>query len=167
MENNSFVNKVEQSGIITIDLIDFAPKEKSVFLDIKEFLYQGLIVKEKEFKEQVSNTDWNKYKDKVVAVGCSENVIIPTWVFMMLASRLEEIDCRYDFNSTEALDIMLWKENIEQANFDDLAGKKVVIRARTGIAPILYMKITEKLKPIVKTLMYGEAGMPKVIYKNK
>ncbi len=160
------LNTVESSGIITVDLLDFAPAEECVFLDITDYLYQGLILKEKEFKQAVADTNWNEYADKSVAIGCSADVIIPLWAYMTLACQLESVATRFDICSKNELILQIWNDNIASEQFEHLADKKVVIRARPEIDPALYSLISKKLKPIVKTLMYGEAGLPKVIWKN-
>lgn len=167
MASSNFINKVLSSGIITVDLIDYAPKEKSIFLDLKGFLYQGLIIKEKEFKETLAYFNWEKFRNKAVAIGCSEDTIIPPWVYMMISTKLAEVNCRFEFCNTNELDLRLWKENIEAADFSELKNKKVVVRSRTGMNPSLFISMTEKLNPIVQSLMYGEAGLPKVIWKSR
>lgn len=167
MQQTEFVNKVDASGILTIDLIDYEPKQKSLFIDIKDYLYQGMIIKEKEFKAALTETDWEQYSNRPVAISCTEeDSIIPTWVYMSLASQLDSIASSICYCKPEELDLKIWNSNIEKADFDHLANKKVVVRARVDMHPSLYFSITQKLKPIVKTLMYGEAGLPKVIYKN-
>lgn len=163
----TFVNKVEASGIQTVDLIDFEPTQKSLFIDIKDYLYQGMIIREKEFKAALAETNWEQYRNRPVAIGCTEeDSIIPTWVYMSLSSQLNGIATHIDYCQPEELDLKIWNSNIERADFDHLKDKKVVARARADMHPSLYFLITQKLKPIVKTLMYGEAGLPKVIWKN-
>lgn len=164
---NEFVNKVEKSGIITIDILDFRPSEKVTFLDMKQFLFMELIVKEKEFKEALEQYDWGQFRNKPVAIGCSVDTIVPTWTYMILAKYLESIASTIDYCSPEAFEMQIWKNNIIQKDFSYLKNEKVVVRARIDIDPSLYIIITEKLKPLVGTLLYGEAGMPKVIHKNK
>lgn len=150
-----------------MDLIDYQPEQNSVFLDIKDYLYQGMIIREKEFKAAVAETDWEVYRDRPVAISCTEeDTIIPTWVYMSLASQLEGVASYIDYCQPAKLDLSIWNSNIATTDFDHLKDKKVVVRARADMHPSLYLTITEKLKPIVKTLMYGEAGLPKVIWKN-
>lgn len=164
---DQFINKVEASGILTVDLLEYKPREAAVFLDIKDFLYEEMILREKDFKEQLATTDWEKYRNKPVALGCTADAIVPSWAYMSFACYLEGVASHIDYCEAEALDLSLWKRNIEAASFDHLQNKKVVVRAYNNLAPALYMSISQKLKPIVKSLMYGEAGLPKVIWKNK
>lgn len=160
-----FINKVHLSGIVTIDLVDYEPQEEVFFLDIKEFLFMGLIIKEKEFKESLSAYNWDSLKGKTVAVGCSEDTIIPTWVYFMFADRLHSIAKRVDYRSVDEVKNLMWRDEIRKADFTRLKDKKVVVKANPVIGPDLFMTMVEKLRPLVATLMYGEAGMPKVIYK--
>lgn len=166
MDEPLFINKVEASGILTFDLYDFKPAEDAVLLDLKDFLYLGLILKEKEFKEALAAYDWEQLRGKAVAITCSEDSIIPTWAYMMLAHRLSGIAILYDYCSAEALDLKRWKIAVLQADITIYRGAKVVVRAYPAMDPALYLAATELLLPYVSTLLYGEAGLPKVIAKN-
>lgn len=165
MEDDVFINKVHASGIVTVDLMDYVPQEEIVTLDIKDFLFMGLIIREKEFKEAVAAYDWTALKDKTVAICCSEDTIIPTWVYFMLADKLHDVAKRIDYRSAEEVGRLLWRANIQEADFTHLEGKKVVVKANPKIDPDLFMTAADQLRPFVATLMYGEAGMPKVIFK--
>ncbi|MDA3614958.1 DUF2480 family protein [Polluticaenibacter yanchengensis] len=166
METEGFVNKVENSGIVALDLIDFKPDTHIIAFDLKEHLYMGLIVKEKEFRQSVSELDFTLYKNKAVAIFCSVDTIIPTWVYMFLADKLYTSASFVDFKSPEELHTDLWKSNLIAADLLHFKDKKVVVRARPAIPPALFILATNLLKPLVKTLMYGEIGMPKVISKS-
>lgn len=166
MEGDMFVNKVAASGILTVDLMDYKPTVASFFMDIKDFMYMGLIIREKEFKEALSQYDWSALQGRSVAVGCSEEGVIPTWAYMLLANYLLAVAETVDYDTAANLDLKRWKDAIMKADFSPLTGKKVVVRARPNLDPALYMLMTLRLQPIVKTLLYGEAGMPKVIAKN-
>lgn len=165
MARDSLLDNVKRSGIITVDLTDYEPEVKSVSFDIKNGLVMGLILKEKEFRTFLSETDWEIYRNKPVAIECTADTIIPTWAYMSIAEKLCGISTQMDYTTPELLDISLWKKQIETCDFSHLEGQKVVVRQSQKIAPQLYVAITGKLKPLVKTLMYGEAGLPKVIYK--
>src|SRR4051812_26797061 len=93
------VNKVEQSGLVTIDLESFYLKGERVLLDIREHLFQGLILREKDFREFIKNEDWSKYKDKYVALTCSADAIVPTWAYMLLATQLEPVAMKVVFGN--------------------------------------------------------------------
>ncbi|WP_236974072.1 DUF2480 family protein [Membranihabitans maritimus] len=165
MTGKTISNKVERSGIIPVNLQDYEPEIKSIFFDIKEGLYMGLMLKEKEFKAFLAEVNWEKYRNMPVAIGCSTDAIIPSWAYMSIAEKLCGIATQIDYTSPGQLDLRLWKERIETTDFNHLEGQKVVVRQNQNIEPQLYLAITNKLKPLVKTLMYGEVGLPKVIYK--
>jgi hypothetical protein len=166
MEQKVFINKVEASGIITIDLLDYKPKMEVIVLDIKEHLFMGMIVKEKEFKESISEADFSIYNGKAAAVICSEDAVIPPWAYMMLIEKLHLHALYIDLNSPEDMLLDFWKKNLMNADLNQYENQKVVVKARPDIDPALYLLASLLLKPLVKSLMYGEAGMPKVIFKN-
>lgn len=167
MEDEKFINKVEASGIVAIDLIDYKPILEIIEFDIKSLLFMEMIVKEKEFRAALSAIDFSVYKDKAVAFVCSVDAIIPPWVYMALADVFHGKTAYFDFKDTAGLALDLWKKKLTEADLSTYQDKKVVVRARPDIPPALYITATQLLKPLVKTLMYGEIGMPKVIYKKQ
>ncbi|WP_421879091.1 DUF2480 family protein [Marinoscillum sp.] len=166
MTSNQILNKVETSGILTVDPYDFRPTNRSVPFDLKTLLFHELIIQEKHFKECLQSIEWSQYANKPVAVFCSVDTIVPPWTYMMIASHLEVIASDVFFGPHEIHNLYLWKQQIEQADFNELKDKKVVIRAHVDLDPSIFVACTTRLKPVVKTLMYGEAGLPKVIWKN-
>lgn len=161
-----FVNKAEASGIIAIDLLVYKPSIEVLELDIKDHLFMGMIVKEKEFKDSVSAVDFSMYQGKAVAVYCSVDAIIPPWVYMMLMEKLYPHAIYTDLNTYDRVILDLWKQNLIRADLEPYKNQKVVVRAGTDIPPVLYLLATQLLKPLVKSLMYGEIGLPKIIFKN-
>ena len=167
--NNEIINRVANSGIINIDLEDYAPKEKIVEVDIKEFLFEGLILREKRFRELLKNNDWSKYTKKTIALFCSTNSIIPMWAYMLVASCLEKNKLPFFYGNKEAVFNMLFFKNIEKIDSDKFKEKKIIIKGcgNLKIHEQLYVAITKKLQPIVKTLMFGEACSAVPIFKKK
>ncbi|ASW73958.1 hypothetical protein IQ37_16990 [Chryseobacterium piperi] len=166
MDQKIFVNKAEASGIIAFDLLDYQPSIEIVELDIKEHLFMGMIVKEKEFKESLTTIDFSAYDGKAIAVVCSADAIIPPWAYMLLTDKLSSHASSIDLNNTKTVQLDFWKKNLNNADLTLYKNQKVVIRASADIDPSLYILATSLLKPFVKSLMYGEIGMPKVIFKN-
>ena len=164
---NEIVNKVSQSGLITIDLEEFYPDGERVLFDIKELLFQGLILREKDFREFIKNEDWNKYKDKYVALTCSADAIVPTWAYMLLATQLEPIAKKVVFGNLESLETILYTEILSKIDINIYKDARVVIKG-CGNLPIpksAYVQITSLLRPLAKSIMYGEPCSTVPLYK--
>ena len=161
------INKVALSGIITIDLEEFYPQGERVLFDIKEHLFQGLILKEKDFREFVKNEDWSKYTDKYVALICSADAVVPTWAYMLLAVQLEPYTKKVVFGDLETLETILYNEILNKLNINDYKDARVVIKG-CGHLPVpqaAYVEITRLLRPVAKSIMYGEACSMVPLYK--
>jgi len=164
---NEIINKVALSGIITINLEEFYPEGKRVLFDIKEQLFQGLILKEKDFREFVKNEDWRKYSDKYVALICSADAVVPTWAYMFLAIQLEPFAKKVVFGSLETLETVLYNEVLNNLNMNDYKDARIVIKG-CGHLPVpqaAYVEITRLLRPVAKSIMYGEACSMVPLYK--
>lgn len=165
MDQKIFINKAEASGIIAFDLLHYKPSVEIVELDIKDHLFMGMIVKEKEFKESIAAIDFSVYNEKAVGIICSTDAIIPPWAFMMLMEKLSPYVRYADLNNAETILLDLWKRRLIYADLKSYKNEKVVVRANADHDPSLYLLAAGLLKPLVKSLMYGEIGLPKVIFK--
>lgn len=166
-EENKIINKVEVSGIITIDLEEYYVKGERVLLDIKDQLFQGLMLREKDFREFVKNEDWSKYKDKLVAIYCSVDAIVPTWAYMLLAIQLEPLAKKVVFGNLETLETILYNDVLNQLNINDYKDERIVIKG-CGNLPVpkaAYVELTRLLRPVAKSIMYGEACSTVPLYK--
>ncbi|MGG5577677.1 DUF2480 family protein [Myroides sp. C15-4] len=165
MHTDPIHNKVTASGIIAFDLLAYKPTIEVVGLDLKQLLYMEMIIKEKEFRIALAQLDFNSFREKAVAVYCSVDAIIPQWVYMVIADKLADQGVYFKFSSVDALALELWEMQVQQAEVSPFQDQKVVVRANPDIPDSLYIEASKVLKPVVKSLLYGEIGMPKVIFK--
>ncbi len=164
-----FVNKVAESGIITLDLEEFYPKEETVVFDMKDYLFMGLILKEKDFRETIKSLDFLIYAGKNVALTCTADAIIPVWAYMLAASYLQPVANEIIFGDADFLHKTLFLKNISQINIADYEDKRVVIKGcgELAITEAAYVAITGLLRPVAKSIMYGEPCSTVPIYKKK
>lgn len=166
---SGIVNKVANSGLVTIDLEEMAPAGDRVLFDIQPLLFQGLILKEKDFREFIKQENWENYRDKYVAIHCSSDAIVPTWAYMLLTTALEPFAKKIVFGTLEQLETQLYSELIEKFPVEHYRDARVVIKGCSKIpVPIsAYVELTGKLRPVVKSLMYGEPCSTVPLYKSK
>ncbi len=164
---DQLINKVAKSGIISIDLEEFYPAGERVLFDIKDLLFQGLILKEKDFREFIKNEDWSKYKDKYVAITCSADAIIPTWAYMLLATQLEPFAKKVVFGNLEVLETVLYDEILSKLNPNDYKDARIVIKGcgRLPVPIAAYVALTRILRPVAKSIMYGAPCSTVPLYK--
>ena len=163
------VNRVAESGIVTLDLETFYPKEEVVELDIKDFLFMEMLLKEKEFREKLDQTDWVYYKEKIVAVFCSTDAIIPMWAYMLVSTKLSPYAKEVFLGNKNETTEKVVEKNIQQINTDPFKDKRVVVKGcgDIEISPSAYLSISNKLLPVVKSLMYGEPCSTVPVYKKR
>ena len=164
-----FINKVAESGIITLDPSTYIPFGETAVFDMKEHLFMGLILKEKDFREALKTLDWEQYRDKNVAVTCTADAIIPVWAYMLVASNLQPVAKEMVMGDEKELHRQLFLKNISKINSDDFADKRVVIKGcgETPIGDFVYMELTKILRPVAKSIMYGEPCSTVPVYKKK
>ena len=167
MVNEPFINKVAESGLVTIDLEEFYPKAETAVFDMKDHLFMGLILKEKEFRETLKTLDLSPYKDKNVALTCSADAVIPMWAYMLAASYLQPVAKEVVFGTPEFLHQIIFLQNIAKINTAGYTDKRVVIKGcgEVAISETAYVAITKLLRPVVKSIMYGEPCSTVPIYK--
>jgi hypothetical protein len=161
------VNRVATSGIISLDLEELYNPYERVLFDIKDHLFQGLILREKDFREFLKSNDWSVYEGKHVAIICSEDAIVPTWAYMLLAVHLEPFARKVVFGDLNQLEDVLFEEAIQKLDLEEFAGKRVVVKGCSKVAvPIsAYVTVTKLLKPYVQSLMFGEPCSTVPLYK--
>lgn len=162
-------NKVSESSLITLDLEAYYPKEATAVFDMKDHLFMGLILKEKEFREALKNLDLEIYRDKNVALTCTADAVIPVWAYMLAATYLEPVAKQVVFGDEEFLHKSLFLKNLATINTEDYLDKRVVIKGcgELPITEMAYVEITRLLRPVAKSIMYGEPCSTVPIYKKK
>lgn len=161
-------NKVSESGILTIDLELYISKEEIIVFDIKDFLFMELIIKEKEFRQSLKELDIEKYKNKIITITCSVDSIIPMWAYMLVVSLLQPVAKIIMFGNEQEIKKKLFIQNIQQVDIEEYRNQRVVVKG-CGENPIpeeAYVEITNKLRPVVKSIMYGEPCSTVPIYKH-
>jgi len=171
MENTEkpLVNRVAESGIITLNLEDYFPNKEIIAFDIQKFLFRGLILREKDFRQALAELSWAEYTDKMVAVFCSAEAIIPLWAYQLIAVYLEPIAAKVVCGSIETLLTVHYHETLAKINLTEFSEKRIVVKG-CGEKPVpaaAYLEIARLLRPVAKSLMYGEACSAVPLYKKK
>jgi hypothetical protein len=161
-------NKIAQSGLVNFDISSLLPKGKKVGIDLKEFLFQGLVLKEKDFRNDVDNLDLQDYKDAYVHIYCSTDAIIPLWAYFLITAKITDVSRKIVFGNAEDLEVLLMHNAIQTYDFSELQGKRVLVKgcSEQKIPENAYIELVEQLKPLVKSLMFGEACSNVPIFKN-
>lgn len=167
--NETIVNKVAGSALITIDLETYLPAGEIVSFDLKDHLFMGMIVKEKDFREALKNLDWLLYQNKNVGVVCSADAIIPQWAYMLVTTYLEPVAKDIYIGNTTEMYKHLFLKNISTIKPTEFADQRIVIKGcgDAAIENYAYAEITKILRPVAKSIMYGEPCSTVPIYKKK
>jgi len=167
--SDEIINKVAESGLITLNLEEFLPDRPVVLFDLKEYLFMGLILKEKDFRAAMQQHDWSQYQDKYVAVTCTVDAVIPVWAYMLVASYLQPLAKDVVYGNEEELKNQVLMKNLQQHDVTTYTDKRIVVKG-CGDVPIgdrAYLEITKRLRPVAKSIMYGEPCSTVPIYKKK
>lgn len=161
------INKVANSGLVSLDLEEYYHPGERVVYDLKDNLFQGLILREKDFREFLKNHDWSIYQNKNVAIICSEDAIVPTWAYMLLAIKLEPYAHTLVFGDLAVLESKLFYEAIAHIDLETYRDARVVVKgcSKHPVPTSAYVEITRLLKPVVQSLMFGEPCSTVPLYK--
>ncbi|RNL56890.1 DUF2480 family protein [Pedobacter jejuensis] len=165
----NFVNKVANSGLITLNLEDYYHPGERVLYDIKDNLFHGLMLREKDFREFIKGHDWSQYEGKNVAIICSADAIVPTWAYMLLANKLKPFANEVVFGGLDTLEAVMFAKALSKINTESFANERVVVKGCGDIeVPVAaYVEITNLLTPVVKSIMFGEPCSTVPVYKRK
>jgi hypothetical protein len=161
------INKVSQSALLTLDLEDFYPQGEIVIFDLKNYLFMELILKEKEFREALKNLDWSVYQNKNVGITCTTDAIIPLWAYMLTTTYLQPFAKEIIFGNEETVFNVIFLKNLWKIDASEYEGKRVVVKGcgDKKIPESAYVEITKMLRPVAKSIMYGEPCSTVPIFK--
>ena len=165
--NDEIINRVANSALVTFDLENYYQPGERIDLDIKDQLFQGMILKEKDFREFIRTHNWSQYQNKFVAINCSVDAIIPQWAYMLVAIALNPFAKLSVFGSLEDLEIEIFRKSLSTVDWSEYINKKVVVKGCSKIAvpSALYVDVSRHLQPIVAGLMFGEPCSTVPLYK--
>lgn len=165
--SDEIINRVANSKLVTIDLEDYYPDGKRILLDIKDWLLEGLVLREKDFRQQASEHNWEQYKNSFVALHCSTDAIVPAWAYMLLSTYLEPYATKTVIGDLNTLETSIYQDIISKLDVSEFQDKPLIVKGCSNkpIPDNAYIQLTTKLKPIAKSIMYGEACSSVPLYK--
>lgn len=163
----TLVNRVANSGIVTINLENYFPQEELIELDLKDFLFQGLILKEKDFRNALKELDWQQYEGKVITCYCSTDAIIPVWAFMLVASHAAGIAIETFVGTSSEYIRQHYKKIISELDLSEYQDQRIVIKgcSEKPVPPAAYALVTQRIQSVAKKIMYGEPCSTVPIWK--
>ncbi|GAA4972123.1 DUF2480 family protein [Algibacter aquimarinus] len=166
---DEIINRVANSKLVTLNLEDYYPEGKRVLFDIKDWLYEGFVLREKDFRAQVSEHDWAQYQDNYVALTCSSDAIIPGWAYMLLSLQLQPFVKKVITGNLDQLETSLYQNIIERIDVSEYKDKPIIIKGCSNkpVPQNAYIMLATKLKPVAKSIMYGEACSSVPLFKKK
>ena len=165
--STEIVNRVANSKLVTFDLEDFYPKGERVLFDIKDWLLEGFVLREKDFRESAKEFDWSIYKDAYVALTCSTDAVIPGWAYMLLTTYLSPYAIKVVVGDLDTLESILYSELIQGLDVSEYQDKPVIVKgcSRKPVPQNAYIQLIQRLQPVARSIMYGEACSSVPLYK--
>lgn len=157
------------SSLITFDLEEFYLPGDRVLIDLKDQLFQGMILREKDLRDFIKVNDWSAYRDKLVAITCSADAVIPTWAYMLITIALKPYAKAIEFGSLEKLEEKLFDDALEKVDWEQFRNSKIVVKgcSKVNVPASAYVKTVAKLQPLAASLMFGEACSTVPLFKRK
>ena len=167
--SEEIINRVANSELITFDLEDHYPEGARLTFDIKDWLFEGLVLREKQFREEVRSYDWSQHKDHYIALICFTDAIIPDWAFMLITLHLKPYAKKVVLGDLEALETAVYQDIITGLDVSDFKDKPVIIKgcSKKPVPSSAYVMITDRLMPIARSIMFGEACSAVPLFKKK
>lgn len=165
--SKEIINKVANSKLITIDLEDYSPQGKRIVFDIKEWLFEEIILKEKDFRTSVKEHDWSQYQDGFVALTCSSDAIIPSWAYLLITTNISSFAKKVVVGNLTNLEVSIFQDIISNLEIEEYKDKPIIIKgcSEKEIPETIYVQLVSKLIPVAKSIMYGEACSTVPLYK--
>jgi hypothetical protein len=168
-EEKEIINRVTGSSLITFDLEEYYQPGERILFDLKDHLFQGLILREKDLRDVVKQNDWSVYQDKFVAITCTADAIIPTWAYMLIAIALKPYAKAVEFGTLLQLEEKLFESVLSKVNWEQFRNSKVVVKgcSKVDVPASAYVKVVSELQPLAASLMFGEACSTVPLFKKK
>lgn len=167
MDQNEIVNRVANSSLVTFNLEEIVPSGERAAFDLKDLLFQGMILREKDLRDFIKIHEWRQYENKNIAVYCSADAIIPTWAFMLIGIALQPYVKRIVFGNAEVLAAQLFKDALDKIDWEKFRDAKVVIKGCSDvhIPESAYVEAATRLRPLAASILYGEPCSTVPLYK--
>jgi len=167
--SEEIVNRVANSKLVTLDLEDFFPEGERILLDISDWLFEGYILKEKEFRASVKQHQWDQYQNQYVAITCSTDAIIPSWAYLLISTALTPFAKKFVVGNLDLLENIIFQEVISNISLEPFQGVPVIIKGCSNkkIPESAYAIMCQRLLPVVSSLMFGEACSSVPLYKKR
>jgi len=164
---DEIVNRVANSKLVSINLEDYYPQGKRVLFDIKDWLFEGFVLREKDFREQVKQFDWSQYENAYVALTCSSDAIIPAWAFILISLHLEPFAKKTVIGTLELLETSIFQDVLNTLDVSEFTNKPIIIKgcSKKPVPQNAYIMLANKLKPFAQSIMYGEACSSVPLFK--
>ncbi|MFD1616138.1 DUF2480 family protein [Gelatiniphilus marinus] len=166
---DKIINRVANSKLITVNLEDYYPDGKRVLFDIKDWLFEGFVLREKDFRQKATEHDWSQYKNCYVALTCSTDAIVPAWAFMLLSVYLEPFAKKTIIGNLEVLETSIYQDVLKSLDVSEYTNKPIIIKGCSSkpVPQNAYIMLATKLKQVAKSIMYGEACSSVPLFKKK
>jgi len=163
------INRVANSKLVTLDLEDYYPEGDRIIFDIKDWLYEGFVLREKEFRAQVKDYNWSQHQDQYIALTCSTDAIVPTWAYMLITIHLEPFAKLTVLGSLESLETVVYQNIINAIDVTPFKDKPIIVKgcSKKPVPNNAYLMLTARLKPVAKSILFGEACSSVPLFKNK
>jgi len=164
---DEIINRVANSVLEVFDLEDYYPNGIRTQIDISQWLLEGFLLKEKDFREALKKHDWTQYQNHFVAIHCSTDAIVPAWATILVTTYVAPFAQKVVSGNITDLDTALYQEILPTLDYTSYKDKPVIIKgcSKKPVPESAYIMAVQKLQPIAKSIMYGEACSAVPLFK--